>query len=173
MNEFQILGSIVIVVILVLIAVCRPDTQMAQFARVFGVLFGLFTLMIIVALMHVSYRQKNKLRYTEWLRDHTTIPFYTALSNGTYDVLGSYRNLDGQWLAILYPVSIVSVDPVGTNFNVIVERKGDYPLLVNLGDVIISSPTYRKKDYPQTCFVEISQTGTNKFIQDFNPVLEK
>ena len=89
----------------------------------------------------------------------------TSMSNGIYQVLGTYRNTDGTWLANLQEVRIINVT---TNDGKWVEfvKGSNQPVVVAI-DEPISSPQYKSGTNPFTGLASI----TNGTLKDYNPFL--
>lgn len=154
----NIVSWVVIVMIvaafLVFVSLIFNNERYGLIARIIALLC------IIVALFTISSRDLS-----EGLRQESaTVPKLSQATNGLYEVLVTYQNVDGGTLVILHPAKIMHIDV--TERRVASVRLGTSQLLAI--DHPIAGPMHTNAGI-FTGFVEIMGEGKNKVIQTFRP----
>jgi hypothetical protein len=114
----------------------------------------------MIALFIVIVRNVDEIRNLE----SSTVPKLSQATNGLYEVLVTYQNVDGGTLVILHPAKIMHIDV--TERRVASVRLGTSQLLAI--DHPIAGPMHTNAGI-FTGFVEIMGEGKNKVIQTFRP----
>ena len=125
-------------------------TRFGRLIRNVGFLFIVLAAAIIAAF--ASFDKEN--------RNSATVPQLNHVTNGLYEVLGTYKNVNGTTLAILHPARITHIDV--TERGVASVRFGSPQLLAI--DHPIASP-----QSTNSVFVEIIGEGKSRVIQTFRP----
>lgn len=147
------LNTVILLLIFALFLLLTTTPNESRFGRLMRNVGFLFIVLAATTIgTFVSLDKEN--------RNSATVPQLNHVTNGLYEVLGTYKNVNGTTLAILHPARITHID--------VTER--------GVASVRFGSPQLLAIDYPiaspqptNSVFVEIIGEGKSRLIQTFRP----
>lgn len=97
-------------------------------------------------------------------QDLATVPKLSQATNGLYEVLATFKNVDGTTLAMIHPANITHIDVTERK---LVSLKLGSPQLLAIDHPIASLQPTNSGTFKE--FVEITGEGEGKVIQTFRP----
>ncbi len=155
----NILGWALIILVAAIFSslIAVSSAQTTRFGRFVNITTILCMIVSSIIISTVASNQNGKL-------ESATVPRLNQATNGLYEVLATYQNVDGTTLAILHPAKIMHIDVIERRVASV--RLGTSQLLAIdhpiAGPQPTNSGTFKE-------FVEIIGEGEGKVIQTFRP----
>jgi hypothetical protein len=147
-------GSVLILAVLGGVCALRSNEDQR---RALLILTVVCTGCLLVYLLHDLREQHDRAFFKESHGLASTILSLGDLQNGTYSVIDTYRDANGDWLAILSPGTGTPLD--SDEITIDLDTFGKMLVLVNIGTNELPSHSYKPEQYTGCAKVDRDQNG--------------